>query len=304
MPYTDKKKQKEAQHKWYLKNKEKHLKRSAHWKKWRKENPELATMKNNPQKIMSSNEIKKEVYNSLQNFNSEINKMISQIEEFKKTQNKKIESICNNRIKWCEANRKKITFLFPKKDKLYKVTNAELISLYRTSNWSYYRDNSRFYIDNYESKDFYFRPKKTDFSINKQFEKFTLPFVKGEVLDDKLKVIEESAKIEINNIEELDENFEEKFYNHETKVYVMIDKNTGYYKIGRSIKPKFREKTLQSEKPTIELLFYHDARKSDERMLHKIFKAKRVRGEWFDLTGSDLQRVKEYFQEHQEHKQF
>jgi hypothetical protein len=37
-------------------------------------------------------------------------------------------------------------------------------------------------------------------------------------------------------------------------VYLMIDKNTGYHKIGFSKNPKHREKTLQSEKPTIELL--------------------------------------------------
>ena len=32
MPYTNKQKQKEYQHRWYLKNKEKHLKRSARGK--------------------------------------------------------------------------------------------------------------------------------------------------------------------------------------------------------------------------------------------------------------------------------
>ena len=296
MPYIDKQKQKKAQHRWYLKNKEKHIKRSAHWKKWRKENPQLATLKNNPQKIMSSEEIKSEVFNCLENFNSEIQKIENQLEEYRKKQNKKIESISQKREEWCEKNRKKITFLFPEKEKLYKVTNPELIKLYRSNNWDYYyRDRSRFYIDNYKSKDFYFRPKNTEFSIKKQFEEFTHPYVKGEILDDKLKVIEESAKVAINSIEKLDENFEKNFYNHETKVYVMIDKNTGFYKIGRSNKPMYREKTLQSEKPTIELIFHCDARKSDERELHRMFKSRRVRGEWFDLTGSHLQLIKEYF---------
>ena len=75
----------------------------------------------------------------------------------------------------------------------------------------------------------------------------------------------------------------------------MIDKNTGYYKIGRSIRPLYREKTLQSEKPTIEMLFNYDARIKDEIKLHNIFKDKNVRGEWYNLDGTDLQKIKEYF---------
>jgi hypothetical protein len=52
---------------------------------------------------------------------------------------------------------------------------------------------------------------------------------------------------------------------------------------------------LQSEKPTIEMIYSHDARIKDEKVLHDYFKSKRVRGEWFDLSGSDLQYIKEYF---------
>ena len=77
-------------------------------------------------------------------------------------------------------------------------------------------------------------------------------------------------------------------------VYVMIDKKTGLHKIGISIKPRVREKTLQSEKPDIELLFYYEAEKVKEKELHSIFKDKRVRGEWFDLTAKDLGKIKEY----------
>ena len=34
----------------------------------------------------------------------------------------------------------------------------------------------------------------------------------------------------------------------------MIDHNTGYHKIGISNNPSYREQTLQSEKPTIDML--------------------------------------------------
>ena len=68
--------------------------------------------------------------------------------------------------------------------------------------------------------------------------------------------------------------------------YVMIDVNTGYYKIGSSLKPKFREKTLRSDKPTVSLLFYCDS--NIELNLHRDYKHKRVRGEWFKLSKDDL----------------
>jgi hypothetical protein len=70
------------------------------------------------------------------------------------------------------------------------------------------------------------------------------------------------------------------------RTYIMRDGNTGYYKIGRSSKPEFREKTLQSENPTIDLLmiFENDV----EGELHNMYKRKRVRGEWFALTNDDL----------------
>jgi hypothetical protein len=80
-----------------------------------------------------------------------------------------------------------------------------------------------------------------------------------------------------------------------TNVYVMIDKNTGLYKIGRSNNPTRREKTLQSEKPTIELLFHNSGFHFDETALHRKFADKRVRGEWFKLDADDLSEVKSYF---------
>ena len=80
------------------------------------------------------------------------------------------------------------------------------------------------------------------------------------------------------------------------KVYVMIDHNTGYYKIGYSRNPTRRERTLQSEKPTIELLFSYEAEMKDEKALHKLFEDKRIRGEWFRLNNSDLLKIKKYLQ--------
>jgi hypothetical protein len=100
-------------------------------------------------------------------------------------------------------------------------------------------------------------------------------------------------KIDVNEI----------FYDGNVKVaepvfvYVMIDKITGFYKIGISNNPVYREKTLMSQKPTIELLFKKEYSDRDtsrfiESSIHTLFSAKRVRGEWFDLTEDDLSKVK------------
>ncbi len=80
-------------------------------------------------------------------------------------------------------------------------------------------------------------------------------------------------------------------------VYLMVDTTNSYYKIGISNSPKYREKTLQSEKPTIELICSKSFinRKmclTIEQQLHKTFESKRIRGEWFNLSNNDVEKVK------------
>jgi hypothetical protein len=110
-----------------------------------------------------------------------------------------------------------------------------------------------------------------------------------------LDIIEQTKQKEIKK-EEREKRIEQNRLKKQPKnnVYVMIDKKTGLHKIGISIKPRVREKTLQSEKPDIKLLFYYEAEKTKEKELHKIFKEKRIRGEWFDLTNKDLGKIREY----------
>jgi tetrahydromethanopterin S-methyltransferase subunit G len=71
-------------------------------------------------------------------------------------------------------------------------------------------------------------------------------------------------------------------------VYLMINQRNGYYKIGRSINPEYREKTLQSEEPEVDLLYKWPASKAVEKTLHNKFKSKKVRGEWFELNENDI----------------
>ncbi|RLD72314.1 MAG: hypothetical protein DRJ02_09465 [Bacteroidetes bacterium] len=84
----------------------------------------------------------------------------------------------------------------------------------------------------------------------------------------------------------------------ECYVYLMIDLTNNYHKIGISNKPEYREKTLQSEKPTIEMLCNkrfpnRKIANSFEQALHQSYADKRIRGEWFNLTDKEVQELKE-----------
>jgi len=76
-------------------------------------------------------------------------------------------------------------------------------------------------------------------------------------------------------------------------VYLMHDTLNNFYKIGISNQPVWREKTLQSEKPSIELLAAKSfiSRKiasAFEKALHATFIEERIRGEWFQLVPDDI----------------
>ena len=76
----------------------------------------------------------------------------------------------------------------------------------------------------------------------------------------------------------------------------MIDKANGFYKIGLSNNPNFRESTLQSEKPTIEIIvskkfINRKIASIFEKTLHTNYETKRIRGEWFNLDLLELNEV-------------
>ncbi len=91
-------------------------------------------------------------------------------------------------------------------------------------------------------------------------------------------------------------NIEAKTDNLECYVYLMHDTSNDFYKIGISNNPSYREKTLQSEKPTIENLIAkkYPIRKiaeSFEKSLHQTYSDKRIRGEWFKLDEIDVKHI-------------
>lgn len=82
----------------------------------------------------------------------------------------------------------------------------------------------------------------------------------------------------------------------ECYVYLMIDLTNNFHKIGISNNPKYREFTLQSEKPTIELLaskkfINRKIARSFENALHSAYIDKRLRGEWFKLDEAEVNEI-------------
>ena len=99
--------------------------------------------------------------------------------------------------------------------------------------------------------------------------------------DNKCETVSEVKKEPLNSREEL------------CFVYLMKDEINGYHKIGISNRPEYRERTLQSEKPTIALLCAKEfptriIAEAIESALHKAYEDKRLRGEWFDLDEKDV----------------
>jgi hypothetical protein len=205
--------------------------------------------------------------NQLDKFNEQLIKL-----------NKSIKEIKEKRIAWCRKNRNEIKKLYPSKAKLYIINNVN--TAFRFS-----------FDEDLLNQVYYFKPICTTFNPHYNFsstygEEF--PTAIGDILNKDGKLISRNRDVYITHLVETQKD-------DATQVYVMIDNHTGYYKIGKSTNPKYREKTLQSEKPSIHMMFYHEGCSDDEKALHKMFQDKRIRGEWFDLNGSDVKKIKEYF---------
>jgi len=77
-------------------------------------------------------------------------------------------------------------------------------------------------------------------------------------------------------------------------IYLMGDQSNGHTKIGKSVDPGYREKTLRSDKKEIRLIYNNLVLKMSctENYLHERFKDKRLEGEWFDLSTAEIEEAK------------
>lgn len=78
-------------------------------------------------------------------------------------------------------------------------------------------------------------------------------------------------------------------------IYILLAEN-GLRKIGRTYNPKTRLRSAFSMSPVdIEIESVHKVKSPilTEKRLHQIFNPKRVRGEWFNLSESDVKNISE-----------
>ena len=71
------------------------------------------------------------------------------------------------------------------------------------------------------------------------------------------------------------------------QTYLM--KSNNKYKIGMSDSPLSRLKTLKIGNPNIAIVLCCEKDKVSEKVLHRMFKHRRIEGEWFNLTKSDIE---------------
>ena len=79
-------------------------------------------------------------------------------------------------------------------------------------------------------------------------------------------------------------------------VYVIINGN-GLYKIGKSLNPEQRLKSLtlgDKGKILIKNHYKYQNYNEIEKELHVIFNSKKISGEWFELNEQDLEFIKKY----------
>jgi hypothetical protein len=77
-----------------------------------------------------------------------------------------------------------------------------------------------------------------------------------------------------------------------TFLYLVLDETNGYIKIGLAKDPSARERTLQSEKPQVRIIFSAPADADMERELHEEYAKCRIRGEWFELSETQVGDIK------------
>jgi hypothetical protein len=98
---------------------------------------------------------------------------------------------------------------------------------------------------------------------------------------------------EIENENNLDYSLVQDISKPNQVCYIMKNKRNNLYKIGVSNNPKYRERTLQSEEPEIELIKVFKS--NIENQLHRDYSKYRVRGEWFNLNKIQVKHLCKYY---------
>lgn len=74
-----------------------------------------------------------------------------------------------------------------------------------------------------------------------------------------------------------------------SKTYIIYDKYSGCYKLGKSTDPEKRKGTLLSDRTSLELIAIAD--KDVETILHREYRIERADGEWFKLSKEQVYNI-------------
>jgi len=123
--------------------------------------------------------------------------------------------------------------------------------------------------------------------LNPEYECQTCLRQKARIKEQRANRINEIKSIRAKEREELptqDDEIDESQPEPQKYLYLMKCNRSGLYKIGISVDPKFREKTLQAESPSIKLVGQWERTSQLEKHWHNYYAKQRRRGEWFALT--------------------
>lgn len=110
------------------------------------------------------------------------------------------------------------------------------------------------------------------------------------------KIYASAGVLDVTEFKKIQEQFDkdtQEVQKKTSKTYLMIDDRNGKYKIGKSINPSTRERTFQSDVPSVRLILV--CQKDIELKLHCMFDHKRDRGEWFNLDDDDVRLISGIF---------
>ncbi len=143
----------------------------------------------------------------------------------------------------------------------------------------------------YFQKDIFHSPKLSALSRHVYIGIMAYTNDKGECsckVDDIAKICAISHNTVRNHTKELvAAGFMKKKNEEEIKTYLMFDGK--YYKIGKSVSPMDRVRDLKVANPVIRLLAF--GKGISEASLHKFYKDKRFKGEWFNLSEKEVHEI-------------
>lgn len=167
---------------------------------------------------------------------------------------------------------------------------------YNTKDWKvdseYYKYESEYYKSEYED----LKSKYDD--LENKYAYLESAYIKSDAAQNSYKLLLDMVTEEENEYTNIRKSFINSLIQTNSivsgkKTYLIYDDITKKFKIGKSYDPYKREKTLCSDRCSINLVAYCDY--DIESVLHSMYSEYRVRGEWFNLSTNQVRLIIKYF---------